>query len=126
MEDGDRAGLTHTGMMAGPEKVYDALFRRLGVVRVREAQDLFNAASVLYARNRPRGPRLAIMTNADGIGIMATKHLLRSGGKLANLSDRDHPGAGRPHPSLLEPGKSHPSAPRRRYSAGTRRRRTSA
>ena len=88
LEDGDRAGLTHSGTMAGPEKVYDALFRRLGVVRVREAQDLFNAASVLYARNRPRGPRLAIMTNANGIGIMAAKQLLRSGGTLAKLSEQ--------------------------------------
>ncbi|MBN2439124.1 MAG: bifunctional acetate--CoA ligase family protein/GNAT family N-acetyltransferase [Deltaproteobacteria bacterium] len=85
---GDKCfGLTHTGMMACPEEVYDALFRRLGVVRVREPQDLFNAATVLYARNRPKGPRLAIMTNADGIGIMATHRLLRSGGELATLSE---------------------------------------
>ncbi len=91
---GERVGLTHTGMMAGPEEVYDALFRRLGVVRVREAQDLFNAASVLYARNRPKGPRLAIMTNADGIGVMATHRLLRSGGELANSLRIDHQDAG--------------------------------
>ncbi len=87
MEEGDREGLTHSGMMAGPEKVYDAVFRRLGVVRVGEAQDLFNAASALYARNHPRGPRLAIMTNAHGIGIMAAKQLLRCKGTLAELSD---------------------------------------
>jgi acetyltransferase len=87
LEEGDRAGLTHTGMMAGSEQVYDAVFRRLGVVRVREAQDLFNAASVLYARNRPKGPRLAILTNAGGIGVMATHRLLRSGGSIARLSE---------------------------------------
>jgi len=83
---GDCAGLTHTGMMAGPEEVYDAVFRRLGVVRVREAQDLFNAASVLYSRNRPKGPRLAIAANANGIGVIAAKQLLRAGGTLATLS----------------------------------------
>jgi acetyltransferase len=88
LEDGDCAGLTHSGTMAGPEKVYDALFRRLGVVRVREAQDLFNAAGVLYSRNRPRGPRLAIMTNARGIGIIANKQLLCAGGKMAELSEQ--------------------------------------
>jgi acetyltransferase len=86
LEEGDRTGLTHSGTMAGTEKVYDAVFRRLGVVRVGEAQDLFNAASALYARNRPRGPRLAIMTNANGIGIMAAKQLLRCKGTLAELS----------------------------------------
>lgn len=88
MEDGDCAGLTHSGAMAGPEKVYDALFRRLGVVRVREAQDLFNAAGVLSSRNRPRGPRLAIMTNAGGIGIIANKQLLCAGGTMAKLSEQ--------------------------------------
>jgi len=87
LADGDCAGKTHSGTMAGPERVYDALFRRLGVVRVQEAQDLFNAASVLYARNRPRGPRLAIITNASGIGLIAGKQLLRSGGALADLSE---------------------------------------
>ena len=88
LEDGASAALTHTGAMAGPEKVYDALFRRLGVVRVREAQDLFSAASVLSSRNRPRGPRLAIMTNASGIGIIAAKQLLLSGGTRAYLSEQ--------------------------------------
>jgi acetyltransferase len=86
LEDCDRAGLTHSGTMAGPDKVYDAVFRRLGAVRVREAHDLFDAASALYARNRPRGARLAIMTNALGIGIMAAKQLLRCCGTLAELS----------------------------------------
>ncbi len=81
-------GLTHSGMMACQEEVLDALARRLGVVRVREAQDLFNAASILCAGNRPRGPRLAILTNARGIGIIAAKQLLRSGGKLAVLSEQ--------------------------------------
>jgi acetyltransferase len=87
LEDGEFAGLTHSGSMARPEKVYDALFRRLGVVRVREAQDLFNAAGVLFSRNRPRGSRLAIISNANGIGIIAAKQLLSSGGLLAKLSE---------------------------------------
>jgi acetyltransferase len=88
LENGALAYLTHTGAMAGPEKVYDALFRRLGVVRVREAQDLFNAAGVLSSRKHPRGPRLAIMTNASGIGVIATKQLMHSGGKRAYLSEQ--------------------------------------
>ncbi|MDP1991065.1 MAG: GNAT family N-acetyltransferase [Syntrophales bacterium] len=86
LEDEDYVRLTHSGAMARPERVYDALFRRLGVVRVREAQDLFNAAGVLFSRNRPRGSRLAIISNANGIGIIAAKQLLTSGGLLAELS----------------------------------------
>ncbi len=87
LEEDDYAGLTHTGTLARPDRVYDALFRRLGVVRVREAQDLFNAAGVLFSRNRPRGNRLAIITNANGIGIIAAKQLRDSGGQLAELSE---------------------------------------
>ncbi|PKN17374.1 MAG: acetyl-CoA synthetase [Deltaproteobacteria bacterium HGW-Deltaproteobacteria-6] len=78
---------SHTDMLAGPEDVFDALLRRLGVVRVREAQDLYNTADVLYSRNLPRGPRLAIITNTTGAGLMAANRLRRSGGALAQLSD---------------------------------------
>ena len=88
LEDDEYIRLTHSGAMARPEKVYDALFRRLGVVRVREAQDLFNAAGVLFSRNRPKGSRLAIISNANGIGIIAAKQLLNSSGLLAELSEQ--------------------------------------
>ena len=88
LREGSCYGLTHSGMMACQEEVFDALFRRLGVVRVREAQDLFNAAGILYSKNRPKGPRLAILSNAGGIGIIAAKQLINSGGKLAELSNK--------------------------------------
>lgn len=77
---------THTGALANPEYVYDAVFRRTGVVRVGGVVDLFNAASVLYARHLPKGPRLLIITNADGAAVMAINTLLEFGGELAILS----------------------------------------
>ena len=77
---------SHTDILAGPEDVFDALLRRIGIVRVKEAQDLYHTASVLYSRNRPRGPRLAIISNMAGAGQMAASRLLRSGGQLARLS----------------------------------------
>src|SRR5512137_1168357 len=79
-------GLSHTGLLAGPDEVYDAILRRVGVVSVKEAQDLFNLASVLCSKNHPKGPRLAIITNAGGVGTMATSRLIRSGGALAEFS----------------------------------------
>ncbi len=82
-----QAALSHTGSMAGDDQVYDAAFRRAGVVRVHEISELFNAAEVLDSRNLPKGPRVAIITNAGGPGVMATDTLLESGGKLARLSD---------------------------------------
>ena len=73
-------------MLAQSEDILDALLRRVGVVRVKEAQDLYNMASVLYSKNLPKGQRLAIITNAPGAGFMAANRLLRSGGQLAQLS----------------------------------------
>ncbi len=82
-----RAAQSHTGAMAGDDAVYDAAFRRAGVVRVREIAELFDAAEVLDSGRLPRGPRLAIITNAGGPGVLATDVLLDLGGKLATLSD---------------------------------------
>jgi acetyltransferase len=79
-------GLSHTAMLAGPDEVHDAVLKRVGVVSVKEAQDLFNTASVLDSKYHPKGPNLAIVTNAGGMGIMATNRLLRSGGVLAEFS----------------------------------------
>ena len=86
--DGVQEKLSHTDILAGPEDVFDALLERVGVVRVKEAQDLYNTAAVLYSRNLPNGPRLAIITNITGPGLMAANRLLRSGGQLAELSAR--------------------------------------
>ncbi len=81
-----RASLSHTGAMAGYDAAYDVAFRRAGVVRVREIMDLFNAAEVLHSKNLPRGPSLAIVTNAGGPGVMATDILMGLGGNLAGLT----------------------------------------
>jgi acetyltransferase len=80
--------LSHAANMAGSEEVYEAVFKRIGVVRVKEAADLFNAASVLYARRLPAGPRLLVITNTGGVGVMAANTLLALGGKLAMLSGK--------------------------------------
>jgi len=73
--------------MASDDEVYDAAFKRAGVVRVSEVGDLFNSAAVLDSRHLPRGRKLAIVTNAGGPGVMATDKLIELGGQLARLSD---------------------------------------
>ena len=55
-----------TGGRKGDDRVYDAVFKRVGLVRVKEVADLFNVAQVLDSRYLPRGRRLAIVTNAGG------------------------------------------------------------
>ncbi len=77
---------SHTGAMAGDDSVYEAAFRRAGVVRVGEIAELFAAAAVLDSKRLPAGPRLAIVTSAGGPGVMATDALIHLGGELAELS----------------------------------------
>ena len=83
-----KAAASHTGSLSGEDAIYDAAFKRAGVVRVDEIADLFNAAEVLGTQPLPRGPNLAIITNAGGPGVMATDALIDKGGKLAKLSDK--------------------------------------
>jgi acetyltransferase len=83
-----RAALSHTGAMAGDDEVYEAAFKRVGVLRVHEVADLFHAAEVLDSRRLPVGPAVAIVTNAGGLGVMATDSLIEHGGRLAALSEK--------------------------------------
>jgi acetyltransferase len=80
------AAASHTGAMAGVDAVYDAAFQRAGLVRVYQAEDMFDCAELLARHRTPKGPRLAMITNAGGPGVMATDELLDRGGVLAELS----------------------------------------
>lgn len=83
-----RAAASHTGSLSGEDDIYDAAFKRAGVVRVEEIEDLFNCAEVLGMQPLPKGPNLAVITNAGGPGVMATDALIAKGGKLAKLSQK--------------------------------------
>jgi acetyltransferase len=79
-EAGAKAAASHTGALAGSDAVFDAAVRRAGVLRVTTIPDLFNMAEILAHQPPPRGPRLAIVTNAGGPGVMATDALMLGGG----------------------------------------------
>jgi acetyltransferase len=83
-----KAVASHTGSLSGQDDVYDAAFKRAGVVRVDEIADLFNAAEVLGTQPLPKGKRVAIITNAGGPGVMTTDALIAQGGQLASLSKK--------------------------------------
>jgi acetyltransferase len=86
--EGARAAKSHTGSLAGNDDIYDAAFKRAGIVRVRSIDDLFDNAQTLAMQPHPRGSRLAIITNAGGPGVIATDALIANGGILAKLSDK--------------------------------------
>ncbi len=81
-----KAAISHTGSLSGRDEVLDAAFRRCGVLRVNNISDLFYMSEVLAKQPRPKGPRLTIVTNAGGPGVLATDALISSGGELAKLS----------------------------------------
>lgn len=85
-EAASRAAASHTGALTGSDDVLEAAFRRCGVLRVQNIADLFYMAEVLSKQPRPRGPRLSIVTNAGGPGVLATDALMASGGELTVLS----------------------------------------
>ena len=86
-DEDDETARTLSGSMVGHNRMYDALFKRIGVVRIKEAADIFNTVGVLHSRRLPKGPRLLIVTNAGGVGTMATNTLVELGGKPAVLSE---------------------------------------
>ncbi|MGD0884964.1 MAG: bifunctional acetate--CoA ligase family protein/GNAT family N-acetyltransferase [Thermodesulfovibrionales bacterium] len=79
--------LTHSGFLAGEDKVYDAVFKRAGAVRIHETLDLFYLAETLAEERRPKGKRLAIITNASAPSIIAIDALLGLEGDLAIFGD---------------------------------------
>ena len=80
------AAASHTGALTGSDEVLEAAFRRCGVLRVNTIADLFYMAEVLAKQPRPRGPRLGIVTNAGGPGVLAADAIISSGGELSELS----------------------------------------
>ena len=86
-EGAARAAASHTGSLTGSDEVLDAAFWRSGVLRVNSIADLFHMAEVLAKQPRPQGPRLTILTNAGGPGVIATDALIMNHGELAEISD---------------------------------------
>jgi acetyltransferase len=101
--EGTKAASSHTGSLAGSDDVLDAAFRRCGVLRVETIGEMFDMVEVLGRQPRPAGPKLLIVTNAGGPGVLATDALLTGGGALAKLSEETIAGLN----AVLPPHWSH-------------------
>ena len=86
MAQGAKAAATHTGALAGSDAVYDAAFRRAGMLRVSDLRELFDCAETLGRLVSPPGKRLAILTNGGGIGVLAVDRLVELGGIPAAIT----------------------------------------
>ncbi len=80
------AAKSHTGALAGSDAVYDAAFRRAGMLRVDDLEEVFAALEAVARMPRLDGDRLAILTNGGGVGVLAADSVLDAGGRLATLA----------------------------------------
>jgi acetyltransferase len=85
-EQAARAAASHTGSLTGSDEVLASAFGRVGVLRVETIAELFYMSELLGKQPLPKGPRLTIITNAGGPGVLATDALITGGGELAQLS----------------------------------------
>ncbi len=87
MAQGAKAAATHTGALAGTDAVYDAAFRRAGLLRVMDLRELFDCAELLGRHAiAPEGKELSILTNGGGLGILAVDRLVELGGAAPALT----------------------------------------
>ena len=84
---GERAASSHTGAIAAGDVAVDALFRQTGVIRTDTLEELFNVATVLANQPVPRGPRVAILTNGGGPGILAADACESNGLQVPELAE---------------------------------------
>ncbi|MBN2317855.1 MAG: acetate--CoA ligase family protein [Acidobacteria bacterium] len=87
-KEGAKAAASHTGALSGSDEAYDSLFAQCGVLRVETLEELFRYGIAFADQPLPRGPRVAIVTNAGGPGIMATDAAVRHNLELASLEQK--------------------------------------
>lgn len=74
-EAGAQAAVSHTGALAGADRMYDALFRQTGVIRAQSFSDLLDISAALATGRRLRGRRVAILTSTGGAGTLVSDSL---------------------------------------------------
>jgi len=84
---GARAAGSHTAALAGSETAVEALFHQAGVIRADTLEELVDVAAVLSSQPLPRGRRVALLTNAGGLGILAADACEAAGLELPSLAD---------------------------------------
>jgi len=83
---GAKAASSHTGSLAGSEAAYEAVFERAGIIRCESIKDQFDYAQAFSYQPLPKGPKVAVITNAGGPGIMATDFIEKQGLTFAEPS----------------------------------------
>ncbi|HMK46532.1 MAG TPA: CoA-binding protein [Methanocella sp.] len=99
-EAGARAAASHTGSLAGSDAVYDSAFRQSGVIRVEGVEEMFDSAMAMSTQPRPKGNRVAILSNGGGMAIMASDACERRGMQVPQLNKYTRAGIARLLPAF--------------------------
>jgi len=83
-----RRALSHTASMAGSDVVFDAAFKKAGIIRVSDIEELLDAATALANQPPLSGDNIAIVSNVGGPAILAADAIVKNGLQLANLSEK--------------------------------------
>ncbi len=83
---GAQAALSHTGALAGAAEVYDGVFRQANIIKANSLEEMFDYAKALEKGMLPKGPRVAIVTNGGGYGILSTDAVAQYGLEMAHFS----------------------------------------
>lgn len=86
-ERGRNAIASHTGVLAGEDKAFDAAFQKAGIIRARHSEEMFDWARALAWCPLPPGPRMAILTNAGGPGAIAADALIANQLEISDLTE---------------------------------------
>ncbi len=84
---GAKAASSHTGSLAGSDVAYECVFERAGIVRCHSIKSQFDFAQAFAYQPLPKGPKVAVVTNAGGPGIMAADAIEMQGLEFAKLAD---------------------------------------
>jgi acetyl coenzyme A synthetase (ADP forming)-like protein len=87
-EAGARAAASHTGAMAGSDKIYDAVFAQTGILRAKDMEEFFDAGKALTMQPPATGKNVGIITDAGGPGIMAVDECELKGLNVKHFSEQ--------------------------------------
>jgi len=85
-EAGSKAAASHTGSIAGSDKVYDAAFRQAGVIRAGDATEMFDYVKGLLYCPLPKGPNVGIVSNSGGVAVETADRLVMNNLKVPTLN----------------------------------------
>jgi len=85
-EEGGKATLSHTGVLAGAYEVYSGVFKQAGMIEVFSLEEMFETAKILEKCIKPKGDRILVITNGGGYGVLSTDAIMSMNLRIAEIS----------------------------------------